>query len=131
MKKINENTKVTLTLAQIKRLVKETRKVKESEEDDVIPFEDLEVGDIVCRDGYPNILSAIIKKGPAAEIDDAFGSIEEGIKEGTIQPDTPCVLVQDLHDKARIAWVYGSGGVIAMEFMGNVKNYTGKDEGCF
>ena len=131
MKKITENTKVTLTLGQIKRLVKETRKVKESEEDDVIPFEDLEVGDIVCRDGYPNVLSAVIKKGPASEIDDAFGSIEDEIKEGTIQPDTPCVLAQRLDDKECIAWVYGDGGVVAMKFMGNVKNYTGKDEGRF
>ncbi len=127
MKKINENTKVTLTLSQIKRLVKETRKVKESEEDGVIPFEDLEVGDIICRDGYPNVLSAVIKKGPASEIDDALGSIEDGIKDGTIQPDTPCVLAQDLDDKARIAWVYGDGGVIALRGMGNVNNYTGVD----
>ena len=127
MKKINENTKVTLTLGQIKRLVKETRKVKESEEDDVISFEDLEVGDIVCRDGYPNILSVVIKKGPASEIDDAAGSIEEGIEEGTVQPDDPCVLAQDLDDSRCIAWVYGDGGVIALRGMGNVNNYTGVD----
>lgn len=127
MRKITENTKVTLTLAQIKRLVKETRKVKESEEDDVIPFEDLEVGDIVVRDGITNKLSAVVEKGRADNIDDAVGSIEEGIKEGTIEPDDPCVLAQDLETGRLIAWVYGDGGVIALRGMGNVNNYTGVD----
>lgn len=127
MKKINENTKVTLTLAQIKRLVKETRKVKESEEDDVIPFEELEVGDIVFRDGIPNKLSAVVEKGHADNIDDAVGSIEEGIEEGTVQPDDPCVLAQDLETGRLVAWVYGDGGVIALRGMGNVNNYTGVD----
>lgn len=125
--KINENTKVTLTLAQIKSLVKETRKVKESEEDDVISFEDLEVGDIVVRDGIPNKLSAVVEKGRADNIDDAVGSIEEGIKEGTIEPDDPCVLAQDLETGRLVAWVYGDGGVIALRGMGNVNNYTGVD----
>lgn len=131
MKKINESTKVTLTLGQIKRLVKESKQDQDTESFDVIPFEKIEIGDIVCRAGYPNILGAVIKKGLASEVDDQIGSMEEGIREGYVQPDEPCVLVQRFDAGDCNAWVYGDAGVIAMEFMGNVKNYTGKDEGCF
>lgn len=117
MKKINESTKVTLTLGQIKRLI------KESTEDGVISFEDLEIGDIVHRDGIPTQLSVVLEKGIASEIDDNVGTMEEGIKEGYIDPDTPAVLVQDLDRPGGcIAWVYGDGGVIAEKGMGNINN---------
>ena len=117
MKKINENTKVTLTLGQIKRLI------KESVEDGVISFEDLEIGDIVHRDGIPTQLSVVLEKGIASEIDDSVGSMEEGIKEGYIDPDSPTVLVQDLDRPGGCtAWVYGDGGVIAEKGMGNINN---------
>lgn len=123
MKKINENTKVTLTLGQIKRLVKEAKKVKESKEDGVISFEDLEIGDIVHRDGIPTQLSVVLEKGIASEIDDNVGTMEEGIKEGYIDPDAPAVLVQDLDRPGGcIAWIYGDGGVIAEKGMGNINN---------
>ena len=123
MKKINESTKVTLTLGQIKRLVKEARKVKESEEDSVIPFEALEIGDIVHRDWDYTQLSVVIEKGIASEIDDSVGSMAEGIKDGSIDPNTPTVLVQDLDRQGGCtAWVYGDGGVIAEKGMGNINN---------
>ena len=123
MKKINESTKVTLTLGQIKRLVKEARKVKESEEDNVIPFEDLEIGDIVHRDWDYTQLSVVLEKGIASEIDDSVGSMAEGIKDGSIDPNTPTVLVQDLDRQGGCtAWVYGDGGVIAEKGMGNINN---------
>ena len=123
MKKITESTKVTLTLGQIKRLVKETRKVKESEEDNVIPFEDLEIGDIVHRDWDYTQLSVVLQKGIASEVDDSVGSMEEGIKDGSIDPNTPTVLVQDLDRQGGCtAWVYGDGGVIAEKGMGNINN---------
>ena len=117
MKKINESTKVTLTLGQIKRLIKESTK------DGVISFEDLEIGDIVHRDGIPTQLSVVLEKGIASEIDDNVGSMEEGIKEGYIDPDAPAVLVQDLDRQGGCtAWIYGDGGVIAEKGMGNINN---------
>ena len=121
MKKINESTKVTLTLAQIKRLVKESKQDQDTY--DVIPFEDLEIGDIVHRDGIPTQLSVVLEKGIASEIDDSVGTMEEGIKEGYIDPDAPSVLVQDLDRPGGCtAWVYGDGGVIAEKGMGNINN---------
>ena len=106
-----------------KKFGKKFKKVKESEEDNVIPFEDLEIGDIVHRDWDYTQLSVVIEKGIASEIDDSVGSMAEGIKDGSIDPNTPTVLVQDLDRQGGCtAWVYGDGGVIAEKGMGNINN---------
>jgi len=123
MKKINENTKVTLTLNQLKKLIKESI-VTESSDSGVKEFEQIEPGDIVHRDGYDTSLFVVIRKGSASEIDDPTGALSELLDNDLIGEDEPCVLTSSLQTGERVCWVYGTGGVIGEWEMGNIKNVS-------
>ena len=87
---------------------------------EITPFEEITRGDIVRREDEDAYV--VLNKGLASEIEDPTGSIESGLSDGTIDNDTPCVLVQSFYSGEKMAVVYGDEGVVAQYWYGNINN---------
>lgn len=120
MKKINENTKVTLTLGQIKRLVKETANpsndyVGKDSGDEYKDFEDVKTGDIGSV--YGETPCIIRRKGTVGSFADSIPDAKETL-EG-FGEDHPAVWVEFFTGDDAV-YVYDESGVLVPKDWGNL-----------
>ena len=126
--KLNENTKVTMTIGQITKLVRES--LVEEARTGIKDFDEVVPGDIGTD--YNGIPCVIISKATASTIEDPTGTFEYGQGAGDIDPDQPSVLVQFFTGE-KAAYIYDDSGVTVRYENGNVKNVNRnlvKEEDC-
>lgn len=108
MKKINENTKVTLTLGQIKKLVKESTSEFKN-------IDEVEIGDI--GHDYYGMPGVVTRIGSVAD----FG-MDEAMDTLDLPPDYPAVEIQYFQNGEKVPFVYDDSGFLVPIDWGNIKN---------